>query len=144
MTATRARDAAHAPRPRRTGSDPFRQRARCAGLAAGALTTTTSANGPPLLLYLLERRVGRGQDARHARVPVHRRSALIGLAALAVGAADLSLPDGAVAAALPVAAAAGHVAGRPLFARLAEGHYERVVTVLLVVSVVTGAVVALA
>ena len=49
-----------------------------------------------------------------------------------------------MAAALPVAATAGHVAGRPLFARLAESRYDRVVTVLLVVSVVTGAVVALA
>ncbi len=70
--------------------------------------------------------------------------ALIGLASLALGEPDLELPDGVVAAALPLAAAAGHLAGRPLFAWLAEGHYERLVTGLLIVSVITGAVVALA
>ena len=70
---------------------------------------------------------------------------LIGLASLAVGDADVVFPDGrGRRVALPAAAAAGHVAGRPLFARLAAGHYEQVVTVLLIVSVVTGAVVALA
>ena len=70
--------------------------------------------------------------------------AAIGLAALAFGAADIGLPEGAVLAAMPVAAAVGHLTGRPLFAHLAEGRYEQVVTVLLLVSVVTGAVVALA
>jgi uncharacterized protein YdbL (DUF1318 family) len=45
---------------------------------------------------------------------------------------------------MPAAAAVGHLAGRPLFARLAAGHYDQVVTGLLLVSVITGAVVALA
>ena len=114
-----------------------------AGLSAGVLTTTTTANGPPLLLYLLERRVT-AATMRDTLSVLFIGFALIGLLSLAVGDADVVLPDGAVAAALPIAAAAGHVAGRPLFARLAEGHYEQVVTVLLLVSVVTGAVVALA
>ena len=109
------------------------------------LTTTTSANGPPLLLYLLERRVAAASDAGHARLPVHRVRGSIGLVVARGRRGRRSCsPKGPFAAALPVAAAAGHVAGRPLFARLAEGHYDRVVTVLLVVSVVTGAVVALA
>jgi len=46
-------------------------------------------------------------------------------------------------AVLPAAATAGHLAGRPVFARLAAGHYDQVVTALLLVSVVAGAVVAL-
>jgi hypothetical protein len=49
-----------------------------------------------------------------------------------------------VLVAMPAAAAAGHVTGRPLFAHLAAGPYEQVVTVLLLVSVVTGGAVALA
>jgi uncharacterized membrane protein YfcA len=126
----------------RKGSDPFR-RVEVAGLTAGVLTTTTSANGPPLLLHLLERRVG----------PVRMRDTLaflfigfglIGLVALAVGDADVVVPGGAVAPVLAVVAAIGHVAGRPVFARIAEGRYDQVVTGLLIASVVTGAVVALA
>jgi len=125
-----------------SGSDPFRS-IPVAGVTAGVLTTTTSANGPPLLLYLLERRVA-AAAMRDTLAFLFIGFALVGLVALAVGDAALMLPDGAFAAALPVAAAAGHVTGRPLFARLAAGHYDRVITVLLVVSVVTGAVVALA
>ena len=124
------------------GSDPF-LRIPVVGLAAGALTTTTSANGPPLLLYLLGRRVEAAQ-MRDTLSVLFIGFAIVGLVALAVGAADVVFPEGDLAAAMAGAATAGHVAGRPLFARLAEGHYEQVVTVLLLVSVVTGAVVALA
>ena len=45
---------------------------------------------------------------------------------------------------MPAAAAVGHLSGRPLFAHLAAGRYEQVVTALLLVSVGTGAVVSLA
>jgi uncharacterized protein len=126
----------------REGSDPFR-RVEVAGLTAGVLTTTTTANGPPLLLYLLGRRVS-AATMRDTLSILFIGFALIGLASLAVGDADVVLADGAVAVALPTAAAAGHVAGRPLFAHLAEGRYEQVVTGLLILSVLTGAVVALA
>ena len=129
-------------RTRRIGSDPF-LRVEVAGLTAGVLTTTTTANGPPLLLYLLGRRVS-AATVRDTLSVLFIGFALIGLLSLAVGDADVVFPDGAGAAALPVAAAGGHVAGRPLFARLAAGHYEHVVTGLLIASVVTGAVVALA
>jgi uncharacterized membrane protein YfcA len=125
-----------------SGSDPFRS-VPVAGLTAGVLTTTTSANGPPLLLYLLERRVA-AATLRDTLAFLFIGFGLVGLVALAVGDADLVLPEGAVAVALPVAAAAGHVAGRPLFSRLAAGRYDQAVTALLVVSVVAGAVVALA
>ena len=129
-------------RAARTRFDPFR-RLEVAGLSAGVLTTTTTANGPPLLMYLLERRVS-AATMRDTLSVLFIGFGLIGLASLAVGEPDLELPDGVVDAALPLAAAAGHLAGRRLFAWLAEGHYERLVTGLLVVSVVTGAVVALA
>jgi uncharacterized membrane protein YfcA len=124
------------------GSDPL-GKLPVAGLAAGVLTTTTSANGPPLLLYLLERRVGAAR-MRDSLSVLFIGFAALGIAALAVGNADLALPDDTVTLALPAAAAVGHVAGRPLFARLAESRYDTVVTALLLVSVVTGAVVALA
>jgi uncharacterized membrane protein YfcA len=124
------------------GSDPFR-RLPVVGLAAGALTTTTSANGPPILLYLLGRRVA-AVRMRDTLSVLFVAFGVMGLAALTVGDADVVLPDSGVVAALAAAATAGHVAGRPVFARLAEGHYDQVVTVLLLVSVASGAVVALA
>lgn len=123
-------------------ADPFR-RIPVVGLTAGVLTTTTSANGPPILLYLLGRRV-EATRMRDTLSVLFIAFAAIGLAALAVGAADIGLPAGAVLVAMPAAAAAGHVTGRPLFAHLAAGRYEQVVTVLLLVSVVTGGAVALA
>lgn len=129
-------------RTARTGSDPFLS-LPFVGLVAGVLTTTTSANGPPILLYLL----GRGIEASRMRDTLSVlfvSFAAIGLAALAFGAADIALPEGAVLAAMPAAAAVGHLSGRPLFAHLAAGRYEQVVTALLLVSVVTGAVVSLA
>ena len=123
------------------GSDPFRK-LPVAGLAAGALTTTTSTNGPPILLYLLARGMSAGRMRDTLSVVLIAFSA-VGLAALALGAADVALPDGAVLAVFPAVAVIGHVAGRPVFARLAEGRYEEVVTALLLVSAVAGAVVAL-
>ena len=122
-------------------ADPFR-RIPVVGLTAGALTTTTSANGPPILLYLLGREVG-PMRMRDTLSILFVSFAAIGLLALALGAADLALPEGAILAAMPVAATAGHLAGRRLFAHLAVGRYEQVVTVLLLVSVVAGAAVAL-
>jgi hypothetical protein len=70
--------------------------------------------------------------------------AVIGLLALAVGAAAIELPRGPVLAVMSAATAVGHLGGRPLFARLAAGRYEQVVTALLLTSVVAGAIVALA
>jgi hypothetical protein len=126
----------------RTGSDPFLA-LPVVGLSAGALTTTTSTNGPPILLYLL----GRGVPAHQLRDTLSVlfiAFAAIGLVALGVGETDAVLPDAAVVGAFAGAATVGHVSGRPLFAHLAERQYDRVVTVLLIVSVIAGAVVALA
>jgi hypothetical protein len=114
-----------------------------AGLTAGALTTTTTANGPPLLLYLLGRRVPAGQ-MRDTLSVLFVVFGAVGVLALVAGDAAFTLPRAAFALALAGAASAGHVAGRPLFARLGASHYEQVVAGLLLVSVVAGAVVALA
>ena len=114
-----------------------------AGLSSGVLTTTTTANGPPLLLYLLARRVpaARMRDTLSALFLAFN---CIGLAAIALSQAEVTLPGGGVVLAFLAAAAAGHVAGRPVFARLAAGHYEHVVAGLLLLSVAIGAFVALA
>jgi hypothetical protein len=124
------------------GSDPLGNVA-VAGLAAGALTTTTSTNGPPVLLYLLARGVGAAR-MRDTLSVLFVAFGAVGLLAIAAGEADLVTPGGNVVAAFAAAATAGHLAGRPLFAWLAEGHYDRVVTSLLVASVVAGGVLALA
>ena len=126
----------------KAGSDPFLA-IPVVGLAAGGLTTTTSTNGPPLLLYLLGRKLS-AQRMRDTLSVLFIAFAVIGLAAIAVGEADVVLPDRAVLPAFAAAATAGHVAGRPLFAHLAERRYDQVVTALLLVSVVAGAAVALA
>jgi uncharacterized membrane protein YfcA len=114
-----------------------------AGLAAGVLTTTTSANGPPLLLYLFGRRVSAAR-MRDTLSVLFVSFGLIGLAAIALSQARLPLPDAGVLAVLAGAAAAGHVAGRPVFARLAAGRYDQVVGGLLLASVLVAAAVELA
>ena len=113
-----------------------------AGLSAGALTTSTSTSGPPLLLHLL----GRGAT------PVQVRDTLTvcfvglaGLGALALfGTGDPELPDGTLTLALVPAVLAGHLVGRRAFARLAEsGSYEVVLTVVLLAAVGVGLIGAL-
>jgi uncharacterized membrane protein YfcA len=109
-----------------------------AGVAAGALTTSTTTAGPPLLVYLL----GRGLD------PVRMRDTLtasflglggVGIVALVVTRTRGAEPDLLVAVILVPVVALGHVAGRPLFRALAaSGRYEQAVTALLLVSVVAG------
>jgi hypothetical protein len=123
------------------GSDPSHSAA--AGLAAGVLTTTTTTNGPPLILNLLAMGVPAAR-MRDTLSVLFVGFGAIGVGAIALGTGGLTLPGTLACAALGTAAAAGHVAGRPIFARLAAGHYEHVVTGLLLVSVVTGAVVVLA
>ena len=124
----------------RTGAWP----APLAGLLAGALTTSTNTNGPPLLLHLL----GRGAEAAEVRDTL--TACFLGLAAAgalalaATGTAD-AVPSPGVLAALVPLVVLGHLAGRPLFARLARGEgYERVLTVVLIVAVLAGLAAALA
>jgi uncharacterized membrane protein YfcA len=108
-----------------------------AGVAAGALTTSTSTNGPPLLLHLL----GRGATPSEVRDTLTTcfvgLSAIGGAALLAAG--DPQLPDGSLVLALVPAVVAGHLVGRRAFARLSQGdRYEPVLTVVLLVAVGVG------
>jgi uncharacterized membrane protein YfcA len=108
-----------------------------AGLAAGALTMTTSTAGPPVVLLLL------GRNVPAARVRDTLVLSFVGLNAL--GAAVLvltgtqgAMPDAAALAALVPLTAVGQLAGRPLFRRLAEGRYELVLTIVLTLSALLG------
>ena len=108
-----------------------------AGLAAGALTTTTSTNGPPMLLHLL----GRGVPPEQVRDTL--TVCFIGLAAL--GALALAMagepatPDWQLVLGLIPAVAVAHVVGRRGFSKLAAGeHYERVLTAVMLVAVLVG------
>ena len=114
-----------------------------AGLSAGVLTTTTTATGPPLILYLFGRRVPAAR-MRDTLSVLFASFNCIGLVAIAASHAELALPSAEVMSVFLGVAVLGHIAGRPLFARLAAGHYDLVVGALLLVSVVTGAAVALA
>jgi uncharacterized membrane protein YfcA len=113
-----------------------------AGVAAGALTTTTSTNGPPMLLHL----IGRGVEP--ARVRDTLTACFIGLAAIGATAlfatGDPELPDATLTLALVPAVLAGHLVGRRGFARLAASdRYEPVLTAVLIVAVVVGLIGAL-
>ncbi len=108
-----------------------------AGAAAGVLTTTTSTAGPPLVLLLL----GRGMEPAQVRDTL--TTSFIGLgvlggAVLAATGTRAAAPDPVALGALVPLAALGQLAGRPLFARLAAGRYERWLTVVLVLSALIG------
>ena len=113
-----------------------------AGFAAGALTTSTSTNGPPMLLHLL----GRGatpEQVRDTLTVCFVALAPIGAAAL-FGTGDPELPSGVLLAALVPAVAAGHLVGRRGFTRLSEGdRYEPVLTAVLLAAVLVGLIGAL-
>lgn len=113
-----------------------------AGLTAGALTTTTTANGPPLLLYLLGRKASPA-EVRDSLALLFIASALVGLTTLAAAGPGISLPGAGAVATLVAATTLGQLAGRPLFARLAASRYELVVAALLATSMVAGATLAL-
>jgi uncharacterized membrane protein YfcA len=97
------------------------------GLAAGALTTSTGTNGPPLVLALL----GRGARPEQVRDTLAVMFLVLGVAGAIVllAAGELVLP-GALAT-LVVALLAGQEAGRRLFARLDARRYEAVLLVVL-------------
>jgi uncharacterized membrane protein YfcA len=105
-----------------------------AGVVAGAMTTSTGINGPPVVLHLLHRGATPAQS-RDTLAAYFVATAAFGVVVLAVAGA-LDLPG-----ALPwmlLAAAAGQVAGRPLFARIGDS-FEPVALALLVASAVVAA-----
>ena len=110
------------------------------GLASGALTTSTNTAGPPVVLYMLARGATSVQT-RDTLTVTFIGFALLGGAALALGSADL--PHAAALAALAPAAVAGHLTGRPVFARIADHHYEPVLTAVLIATALAGLATAL-
>ena len=109
-----------------------------AGFAAGALTTSTTTSGPPLLVFLLGRPLTPARLRDTLPVCFLGLSLIAGLALWATGT-TAAMPDAELVAVLVPTAAAGHVLGRPLFARLANsGRFEPVVTGVLLASVLGG------
>ncbi len=111
------------------------------GLVTGVLTTSLSTAGPPLVLLL----TGRGyppQQVRDTLATVFIAQSVLGLAALAATSGG-DIPLDADLILLTAAALIGQFIGRPLFARLAGGDYERVLTAVLVLAVGVGLVTAL-
>jgi uncharacterized protein len=114
-----------------------------AGLAAGALTTSTTTAGPPLIIYLLGRRLDAARMRDTLSVCLLGLS-VVGVAALAITGTSGAVPDAALVALLVPVVIAGHLAGRPLFAALLRsGRYEAVLTGVLLTAVVAGLLVAL-
>jgi uncharacterized protein len=122
---------------------PFRA-APFAGLAAGALTTSTTTAGPPLIVYLLGRRLEPVQVRDTMPVCLLGLS-VVGVIALLVTGTSGAVPDAGLVALLVPVVVVGHLAGRPLFAALVRGgRYETVLTTVLIASVVAGLVAAIA
>jgi uncharacterized membrane protein YfcA len=108
-----------------------------AGTSSGVLATTTTTSGPPLVLLLR----GRG----HAPAAIRDTLTTLFLAYTVLSAVvllafgvDRAVPELVPLLALTPLVVVGHLAGRPVFARLARGHYEDVLTAVLVASAVTG------
>ena len=107
------------------------------GFVSGALTTSTNTAGPPVVLYMLAR----------GATPVQTRDTLtttfvgfsvLGMAALALSGTEGAIPHANALAALVPAVVVGHLAGRPVFARIADHHYEPVLTAVLIATALAG------
>jgi uncharacterized protein len=109
-----------------------------AGLSSGALNTSTSTGGPPVALLLMARGL-RPHVVRDTLTASFVGMAAVTVVALALTGTREAVPDTAWIAALIPLTAAGQLAGRPLFARLAAARsYERVLTAVLLVTVAAG------
>ena len=120
---------------------PPRWAAPAAGFASGALTTSTNTSGPPVVLYALTSGASPVQT-RDTLTVTFIGFAILGLIALAVGGRDWVPHAGALAALVP-AVVVGHIAGRPVFARIAEHRYEPVLTGVLIATALAGLATAL-
>ena len=131
--------AAHrTPPPPGAAHEPPRWARPAAGLASGALNTSTSTGGPPLVLLLMARGL-RPSVVRDTLTASFAGLAPVSATALALTSTGEAVPSVAAVAVLVPLAALGHLAGRPLFARLAAGHaYERVLTAVLLATVAAG------
>jgi len=132
------RRARSTPRAARSSAPPARWARPLAGLASGSLSTSTSTGGPPVALLLMSRGL-RPHVVRDTLTTTFVGFAAVSVAALALTGTRGAVPDATWVAALVPLTAAGQLAGRPAFARLAAARsYEGVLTVVLVVTVVVG------
>jgi uncharacterized protein len=102
-------------------------RAPAAGVTSGALSTSTSLSGPPLVFYLLARGAAPGA-MRDTLAAIFVVQALLGYPALLLSG-TFDLPAGIWA--LLAGGLAGHVLGRRAFAWLHGERHERAVLALL-------------
>jgi uncharacterized protein len=121
---------------------PPRWAAPATGFASGALTTSTNTSGPPVVLYMLARGATPVQTRDTLTVTFVGYS-LLGFAALLVSGTDGVIPPADALAALVPAVVIGHLAGRPVFARIAEDRYEPVLTAVLIATALAGLATAL-
>lgn len=119
-------------RPRRAGAGGRLGRA-LAGLTAGAMTTSTGLNGPPLVLHLTALDV-EARAARDTLAVCFIALDVLGVVALAI-AGELRLPTETLA--LPAAAIVGGLTGHRIFDRLDEPRRRAAVTAILVASAAT-------
>jgi uncharacterized membrane protein YfcA len=114
-----------------------------AGFSAGALTTATSASGPPLITYLL----GRGHEPGEVRDTLtfcFIVLSVLGALALWLTGTGEAKPDAGQTAILVPAVVVGSLIGRRAFARLAAGgRYEGILTAILLAAVALGLVTAI-
>lgn len=101
------------------------------GFLAGALTTSTGVNGPPLVLWL-QARGARPGELRDSLAASFLGLNVLGVAALTLAAGAEGSPDTGLLLALAPAAALGHVAGRRLFLRMERPHFEALGTTVVV------------
>jgi uncharacterized membrane protein YfcA len=111
-----------------------------AGVAGGALSTSTSLNGPPLVFCLLARGASPAQ-MRDTLAVVFLAHAGLGLPALLL-TGTFAMPDAVWL--LLLAGLAGQVVGRRAFGRLRGEHYERAVLAVLAVTALTALAASLA
>lgn len=122
---SRSRSRSHGPAAR-----PRRWHGPVAGLASGALATSTSLSGPPLVFCLLAR--GAAPAAmRDTLAAIFVAEALLSFPVL-LGSGTFALPSGVWA--LLAAGLAGQLLGRRAFAWLRGERYERAVLALLAVT----------
>jgi uncharacterized membrane protein YfcA len=115
-----------------------------AGFVAGGLTTSTTTSGPPVIVYLLGRAIEPSR-VRDTMTVIFLGLSVVGVIALWATDTHGAVPDATLVAILVPVVAAGHVAGRPLFAWLdRSGKYEAVLTAALFVAVLAGLATAVA
>jgi uncharacterized protein len=132
------RAARRAPPPPGSAHEPPRWARPAAGVVSGALNTSTGTGGPPVVLLMMSRGLRPGV-VRDTLTATFLGFAPVSTLALLLTSTGDAVPDAAALAVLIPLTALGHVAGRPLFARLAAGRaYERVLTVVLLATVAAG------